>query len=170
MAAASERAAVRLDSTDSASWRSPSCASRAPLRAQGETDVFVATLDTRGGAVRVGAPRNVTNRAGYDNQPSFTHDGGAIFYTSTLILLPSGVQPTIVSEYRSQNIEVNDTIKWQNWSFNLGVMASKDTLFDRARGKLVGSDQYLTKPFSKKSLIEAVIAHTQQYEDMDYGN
>lgn len=50
------------------------------------------------------------------------------------------------------------------------MLTSKDTLFDRARGKLVGSDQYLTKPFSKKSLIEAVIAHTQHYEDMDYGN
>ena len=50
------------------------------------------------------------------------------------------------------------------------MLTSKDTLFDRARGKLVGSDQYLTKPFSKKSLIEAVIAHTQQYEDVDYGN
>jgi twitching motility two-component system response regulator PilG len=50
------------------------------------------------------------------------------------------------------------------------MLTSKDTLFDRARGKLVGSDQYLTKPFSKKSLIEAVIAHTQRYEDVDYGN
>ena len=50
------------------------------------------------------------------------------------------------------------------------MLTSKDTLFDRARGKLVGSDQYLTKPFSKKSLIESVIAHTQQYEDVDYGN
>ena len=50
------------------------------------------------------------------------------------------------------------------------MLTSKDTLFDRARGKLVGSDQYLTKPFSKKSLIEAVIAHTQQYEDVDYGS
>lgn len=42
------------------------------------------------------------------------------------------------------------------------MLTSKDSLFDRARGKLVGSDQYLTKPFSKKSLIEAVILHTQQ--------
>jgi twitching motility two-component system response regulator PilG len=41
------------------------------------------------------------------------------------------------------------------------MLTSKDSLFDRARGKLVGSDQYLTKPFSKKSLIEAVIAQTQ---------
>ncbi len=42
------------------------------------------------------------------------------------------------------------------------MLTSKDTLFDRARGKLVGSDQYLTKPFNKKSLIESVIAHTKQ--------
>jgi twitching motility two-component system response regulator PilG len=41
------------------------------------------------------------------------------------------------------------------------MLTSKDTLFDRARGKLVGSDQYLTKPFSKKSLIDAVIAQIQ---------
>ena len=42
------------------------------------------------------------------------------------------------------------------------MLTSKDTLFDRARGKLVGSDQYLIKPFNKKSLIESVIRHTQE--------
>ncbi|HCJ50511.1 MAG TPA: two-component system response regulator [Gallionella sp.] len=42
------------------------------------------------------------------------------------------------------------------------MLTSKDTLFDRARGKLVGSDQYLIKPFNKKSLVEAVARHTQQ--------
>jgi twitching motility two-component system response regulator PilG len=29
-------------------------------------------------------------------------------------------------------------------------------LFDRARGRMVGSDQYLTKPFTKETLLEAV--------------
>jgi twitching motility two-component system response regulator PilG len=29
-------------------------------------------------------------------------------------------------------------------------------VFDRARGRMVGSDQYLTKPFSREALIEAV--------------
>ncbi|GMV09955.1 MAG: hypothetical protein AMXMBFR55_16890 [Gemmatimonadota bacterium] len=52
-------------------------------RAQGETDVYLASIELRDGAVRVGTPRNVTGRPGYDNQPSFTRDGGAIFYTST---------------------------------------------------------------------------------------
>lgn len=41
------------------------------------------------------------------------------------------------------------------------MLTSKDSLFDRARGQLVGSNQYLTKPFSKKSLIDAVIAQIQ---------
>ena len=48
------------------------------------------------------------------------------------------------------------------------ILTSKDTLFDRARGKLVGADQYLLKPFNKKSLIEAVIMHTQEKKEMDY--
>ena len=51
------------------------------------------------------------------------------------------------------------------------MLTSKDSLFDRARGKLVGSDQYLTKPFSKKSLIEAVIMHSQKDQgEESYGN
>ncbi|OGS91370.1 MAG: two-component system response regulator [Gallionellales bacterium GWA2_60_18] len=49
------------------------------------------------------------------------------------------------------------------------MLTSKDTLFDRARGRLVGSDQYLIKPFNKKGLIETVIMHTQPQEEMNYG-
>lgn len=40
------------------------------------------------------------------------------------------------------------------------MLTSKDTLFDRARGRLVGSDQYLIKPFNKKSIVDAVVLHT----------
>jgi len=39
------------------------------------------------------------------------------------------------------------------------MMSSKDGIFDRARGKLAGSDQYLTKPFTKEALVEAVHRH-----------
>ena len=39
------------------------------------------------------------------------------------------------------------------------MLSSKDGLFDRARGRMVGSDQYLTKPFTKESLLKAVAAH-----------
>ncbi len=40
------------------------------------------------------------------------------------------------------------------------MLSSKDGLFDRARGRMVGSDEYLTKPFTKDSLLAAVGAHT----------
>ncbi len=36
------------------------------------------------------------------------------------------------------------------------MLSSKDGLFDRARGRMVGSDEYLTKPFTKESLVNAV--------------
>jgi twitching motility two-component system response regulator PilG len=36
------------------------------------------------------------------------------------------------------------------------MLSSKDGLFDRAKGRIVGSDQYLTKPFSKSELLDAI--------------
>ncbi len=39
------------------------------------------------------------------------------------------------------------------------MLTSKDSLFDRARGKLVGADQYLVKPFNKRSLVDAISKH-----------
>lgn len=39
------------------------------------------------------------------------------------------------------------------------MLSSKDGLFDRARGRMVGSDEYLTKPFTKDSLLKAVANH-----------
>jgi len=39
------------------------------------------------------------------------------------------------------------------------MLSSKDGLFDRARGRIVGSNEYLTKPFTRDSLIGAVSAH-----------
>jgi twitching motility two-component system response regulator PilG len=36
------------------------------------------------------------------------------------------------------------------------MLSSKDGLFDRARGRIVGSDSYITKPFSKEELLTAV--------------
>ena len=41
------------------------------------------------------------------------------------------------------------------------MLSSKDGLFDRARGRIVGSDQYLTKPFTRDELVGAVRSHTK---------
>ena len=50
------------------------------------------------------------------------------------------------------------------------MLSSKDGLFERARGRMVGSDQYLTKPFTKETLIDAVqtyatVSITKQQEE-----
>ena len=42
------------------------------------------------------------------------------------------------------------------------MLSSKDGLFDRARGRMVGSEQYLTKPFTKDSLLKAVVQHARR--------
>ncbi len=42
------------------------------------------------------------------------------------------------------------------------MLSSKDGLFDKAKGRIVGSDQYLTKPFSKEELLGAIRAHVPQ--------
>ena len=39
------------------------------------------------------------------------------------------------------------------------MLSSKDSIFDRARGRIVGSDKYLTKPFSREDLINAINTH-----------
>ncbi len=39
------------------------------------------------------------------------------------------------------------------------MLTSKDGLFDQARGRVVGSDLYLTKPFTKEELLAAVKQH-----------
>lgn len=42
------------------------------------------------------------------------------------------------------------------------MLSSKDGLFDKARGRMVGSNEYLTKPFTKDTLLTAVQRHTTQ--------
>ena len=42
------------------------------------------------------------------------------------------------------------------------MLSSKDSIFDRARGRIVGSTQYLTKPFTKEDLIGAIKEHAHE--------
>jgi twitching motility two-component system response regulator PilG len=41
------------------------------------------------------------------------------------------------------------------------MLSSKDGLFDRARGRIVGSEQYLTKPFTRDELLSAIETHVK---------
>ena len=42
------------------------------------------------------------------------------------------------------------------------MLSSKDGLFDRARGAMAGSTEYLTKPFTRESLLQAVDMHRRK--------
>ncbi len=45
------------------------------------------------------------------------------------------------------------------------MLSSKDGLFDRAKGRMVGSDEYLTKPFTKDSLLRTVSEYTAHHSN-----
>ena len=49
--------------------------------AQAGTDIHLIALTIRDSVVTLGTPINITDRPGYDNQPSFTADGKAILFT-----------------------------------------------------------------------------------------
>ena len=42
------------------------------------------------------------------------------------------------------------------------MLSSKDGLFDKARGRMVGAQDYLTKPFTKDQLLQAVERHARR--------
>jgi len=42
------------------------------------------------------------------------------------------------------------------------MLSSKSGLFDRARGRMAGSDEYLTKPFTKEALLDTIRKHTSK--------
>ena len=87
--------------------------------------------------------------------------GTPIFYQAAFQQQGTGQAPTIHSEYHSLSFEINDTIKWKDWSFNVGVLASRDTLYGQglreAPGTLTG---FTTAPGSKYKMYEI------DFEDM----
>ncbi len=44
------------------------------------------------------------------------------------------------------------------------MLSSKDGLFDKAKGRIVGSDEYLTKPFSREELLGAIRQHVAKVQ------
>lgn len=68
---------------------------------------------------------------------SITIPGGGVSFQGQPIFFEAAFQqqgfgpvsPVIHSEYHSNDIEVNDEINWRNWTFNLGLLASHDTIW-----------------------------------------
>jgi Carboxypeptidase regulatory-like domain len=56
-------------------------------------------------------------------------NGQAAYYTARIQAQASGQPAVLHSESRTHNFELNDTIKTGNWTFNVGALVSKDTLY-----------------------------------------
>jgi hypothetical protein len=95
----------------------------AALTAQGGADVYVVPISENGSRVSVGKPTNLTKRTGYDNQPSFTRDGSAVYFTSIRddaqadiwrVAIAGGapvrVTTTTESEYSALTVPAGDAI------------------------------------------------------------
>jgi Carboxypeptidase regulatory-like domain len=107
--------------------------------------------------------------------------GTPIFYSAAFQQQGLGKVPTIHSEFRSKSIEVNDTINWKNWTYNIGLLASQDTLYGQgltdadgtlsgytlATGTTSSARQYkmYEVPFSK--MLQPRISATYAYNGKD---
>lgn len=73
-----------------------------------------------------------------------------------------GAVPTIHSEYRSINIEVNDTISFKNLALNLGLMASRDDLYGQGLGEANTISGYVASPGNRYREYRIPFAKTLQ--------
>jgi hypothetical protein len=71
------------------------------------------------------------------------------FFQAVVSQQTTGVVPTIHSEFHSQAFEVNDSIHIGNWSFNVGVLASNDTLFGQGLTKADNLAGFVKSPGNK---------------------
>jgi hypothetical protein len=83
--------------------------------------------------------------------------------------------PVIHSEIDTTNFELNDTIHMNNWTFNIGVLDSQDTLYGQGLAKadnvagLVASPgtKYLMHRFSFQDMIQPRLGTTWSYNGRD---
>lgn len=81
--------------------------------------------------------------------------GRSAFYTARFQQQTTGQSAPIHSEYQSQSFELNDTIRWNNWSFNVGVIASNDTLYGQGlREDSSTLSGYVSAPGNKYEMYE----------------
>ncbi len=68
--------------------------------------------------------------------------------------------PTIHSEFKSQNIELNDAIRFNNWSFNVGVLFSEDVLYGQGLAEADNVAGFVASPGTKYKM------HTFGFDEM----
>jgi carboxypeptidase family protein/TonB-dependent receptor-like protein len=80
--------------------------------------------------------------------------GKPAFFVAAFPQQTTGAVPVIHSEFNSQNVELNDTIRWTNWVFNVGVLASNDTLYGQGLRKADNVAGYVAAPGVKYKMHE----------------
>ena len=81
------------------------------------------------------------------------------FFIATVAQQGSGLAPIVHSEFHSQNVELNDVIHWNNWSFNAGVLASQDVLYGQGLKRADNVAGFTTSPGTKYRM------HTWSWSD-----
>lgn len=79
----------------------------------------------------------------------------SVFDARPDIIFVDIMMPRLDGYQTCQLIKKNEEFK----DLPIVMLSSKDGLFDKARGRIVGSNEYLTKPFSKDGLLDAVKKH-----------
>lgn len=87
----------------------------------------------------------VTATDGFDALSKIAHEKPSIIFVDIMMPRLDGYQTCALIK---NNSEFRNT--------PVVMLSSKDGLFDKAKGRIVGSDQYLTKPFSKEELIGTI--------------
>ena len=93
--------------------------------------------------------RVVTAENGFEALSKITRHHPDLIFVDIMMPRLDGYQTTAIIK---NNAEFRDT--------PVIMLTSKDGLFDKARGRVVGSDLYLTKPFTREELLSAVRQHT----------
>ena len=81
-----------------------------------------------------------------------------VFDVKPDIIFVDIMMPRLDGYQTCQLIKKNDDFK----NIPIIMLSSKDGLFDKAKGRIVGSNEYLTKPFTKDGLLAAVKKHTEK--------
>ena len=95
--------------------------------------------------------------AGTANCPAGTAcAGGPYFIRAEFLRSVGGLGEGLIrSEYRSDNFEANDTIRWNDWSFNVGILVSNDKLYGQGlREDSSSLSGYVLDPGNKYLMYE----------------
>jgi len=90
----------------------------------------------------------VTAENGFEALSKITRHKPDLIFVDIMMPRLDGYQTTAI---------IKNNVQFRNTP--IIMLTSKDGLFDKARGRVVGSDQYLTKPFTRDELLSAVRQH-----------